>query len=90
MIMCEQCGNEFQRGRIVKKEDKEYIQCPYCGYLNKRVYRKKNKKKYHDYFRNLFNPVIQSKGTYTKTQKYSQNCVKNHFSSTVEHIFKRK
>ena len=45
VIMCEQCGNEFQRGRIVKKEDKEYIQCPYCGYLNKRVYRKKNKKR---------------------------------------------
>ena len=45
VIMCEQCGNEFQRGRIVKKEDKEFIQCPYCGYHNKRVYRKKNKKR---------------------------------------------
>lgn len=45
MIMCEQCGNEFQRGRLVTKDDKEYIQCPYCGYHNKRVYRKKNKKR---------------------------------------------
>ena len=49
MIICEQCGNEFQRGRIVKKEDKEFIQCPYCDYHNKRVYRKKNKKRANKY-----------------------------------------
>lgn len=45
VIMCEQCGNEFNRGRLVKKEEGEYIKCPYCGNLNKRVYRKKNKKR---------------------------------------------
>ena len=45
VMLCEQCGNEFNRGRIVKKENKEYIECPYCNNLNKRVYRKKNKKR---------------------------------------------
>lgn len=43
MIICEQCGNEFNRGRIVKKDDKEYIQCPYCRWENKRVFKKKKK-----------------------------------------------
>ena len=46
MILCEQCGNEFHRGQIVKKDDKEYIQCPYCKFLNKRVFRNKKKKKW--------------------------------------------
>lgn len=45
VMMCERCGNEFNRGRIVKREDKEFIECPYCNNLNKRVYRKKNKKR---------------------------------------------
>lgn len=46
MILCEQCGNEFFRGRIVKKDDgEEFVQCPYCRYENKRVYRKKTKKR---------------------------------------------
>ena len=44
MILCETCGNEFRRGYIVKIEDKEYIKCPYCGNLNKRVYYKKKKR----------------------------------------------
>ena len=44
MIMCEQCGNEFQRGTLVKIEDKQYIRCPYCGYDNKRIYRKRKKR----------------------------------------------
>lgn len=42
--MCEQCGNEFQRGNLIKREDKQFIQCPYCGHENKRVYRKRKKR----------------------------------------------
>ena len=45
MILCEQCGNEFYRGKLVKKEDKEYVQCPYCGYLNRKFYNKKKKRR---------------------------------------------
>ena len=45
MILCERCGNEFNRGKIVKKEDVEYIKCPYCGNLNERVYYKKKRGK---------------------------------------------
>lgn len=46
MMLCEQCGNEFQRGRLVTKDNKEYIQCPYCGYYHsKSMFRKKNKKR---------------------------------------------
>lgn len=44
MVLCEQCGNEFKSGRIVKKDDKELVTCPYCGYLNKRTYSKKKKR----------------------------------------------
>ena len=40
-MLCEQCGNDFYTKHIVKKDDKEYIKCPYCNYLNKRVYRNK-------------------------------------------------
>lgn len=42
-MTCEQCGNEFYKGRNVEKEDKSYIQCPYCKYLNERVFYKKKK-----------------------------------------------
>lgn len=46
MILCEQCGNEFHRGKLVTKEDKEYIVCPFCKYLNERTeYYKKKKKR---------------------------------------------
>ena len=45
MIMCGQCGNEFQRGTLIKKDNKQFIVCPYCGYENRRVYRKRNKNK---------------------------------------------
>lgn len=44
MILCEQCGNDFNRGQIVKKNDKDFIVCPYCGYLNKRKFFKKKKR----------------------------------------------
>lgn len=47
MILCEQCGNEFYKGKIVKKDDKEYLSCPYCHYLNEKP-RKSGKKKYHN------------------------------------------
>ena len=34
-ILCEQCGNEFMRGKKVKVQDNPLkIKCPYCGYLN--------------------------------------------------------
>ncbi len=48
MILCEQCGNDFRRGNIIKKDSGEYIQCPFCYYHNKRVYsrRKRRKKNY--------------------------------------------
>ena len=45
MILCDQCGNEFYKGKIVKKDDKEYLSCPYCRYLNEKP-RKGGKKKY--------------------------------------------
>lgn len=45
MTLCIQCGNEFRYGHIVKKNDRDYVVCPYCGQLNKRAYRKKNKKR---------------------------------------------
>lgn len=44
MILCEQCGNEFYKGRLVTKEDKEYVSCPYCRYLNDRPQKAKKKK----------------------------------------------
>ena len=44
MILCERCGNEFNRGKLVRKYDKEYIECPYCQYRNRKLYRKKKKK----------------------------------------------
>lgn len=44
MILCEQCGNEFQRGTLIKREEVQYIVCPYCGHENKRVYRKRKKR----------------------------------------------
>lgn len=45
MTLCEQCGNEFYWGKPVEKEDgKKYIQCPYCGYNNRRVFKKKKKR----------------------------------------------
>ena len=45
VILCGQCGNEFRYGHLVKKNDKDFIVCPYCGYLNKKTYKKKNKKR---------------------------------------------
>lgn len=42
-MMCQQCGNEFYNGKRVKKDEKEFIQCPYCGYLHNR--HNNNKKK---------------------------------------------
>ena len=46
MITCEQCGNEFYRGKLIKKENgKEYIICPYCRYENRKMFRKRNKKR---------------------------------------------
>lgn len=45
MILCEQCGNDFYRGKLIKKEEGDYIKCPYCGYENKRKYYKRKKKK---------------------------------------------
>lgn len=47
MILCEQCGNEFYKGKLVKKDDKEYISCPYCKYLNIRPRKSGKKKKYN-------------------------------------------
>lgn len=41
MILCEQCGNEFRYGKLVVKEDKELISCPYCRWLNPKPKRKK-------------------------------------------------
>lgn len=45
VIECEQCGNEFKRGQLVKKDDKEFIQCPYCRYLNTRRYKKRKNRR---------------------------------------------
>ena len=45
MILCEQCGNEFHKGRIIEKEGQKFVQCPYCNYHNKREWKKKNKKR---------------------------------------------
>ena len=44
-MLCEQCGNDFYTKHIIKKDDKDYIKCPYCNYLNKRVYRNNKKKR---------------------------------------------
>ena len=44
VMMCEQCGNEFHRGEIMKKNDKEYIKCPYCGWGNRRKFNRKKKR----------------------------------------------
>lgn len=44
MILCEQCGNEFLGGKLIEKNGKKYIKCPYCDYGNKRVYKRKRKK----------------------------------------------
>ena len=52
MILCEQCGNEFDYGKKVEKDNKVYIQCPYCKFLNllprksKKKYKPKDNKKY--------------------------------------------
>ena len=43
MVMCEQCGNEFHRGTLVKKEEGQYIVCPFCGYENRRIFKKRKK-----------------------------------------------
>ena len=41
MILCEQCGNEFKYGKMTEKNGKRYINCPYCNYGNKPLYRKR-------------------------------------------------
>lgn len=43
-MLCEQCGNEFWTKRYIKKDDKEYIVCPFCNYHNNKVYKNKKKK----------------------------------------------
>lgn len=49
-MLCERCGNEFERGKTFEKEDgKKYIKCPYCDYVHEMVRSKKknsNKKRY--------------------------------------------
>lgn len=35
MILCEQCGNEFNRGRKIETDSgKKMIECPYCKWRN--------------------------------------------------------
>ena len=43
MILCEQCGNEFRRGKLIEDKGKKYIKCPYCSYGYNRVYKRKKK-----------------------------------------------
>lgn len=43
MILCEQCGNEFDYGKKVERENKTYISCPYCRYLNQPPQRRKKR-----------------------------------------------
>lgn len=47
MILCEQCGNEFNKGTKIERGKKTYIKCPYCGYYNTPpwVNNKKSKKR---------------------------------------------
>lgn len=53
MILCEQCGNEFYRGKLVHKNGKEYISCPYCRYYNEKPHKSgKNTKARKDTIRN--------------------------------------
>lgn len=44
-VLCDRCGNEYHWGRIVKKDDKEFIQCPYCNFNNKFPKKKKRGKR---------------------------------------------
>ena len=44
-MLCECCGNDFYNGKLIKKDDQDYVVCPYCGCHNKRMYIKKNKKR---------------------------------------------
>lgn len=44
VILCEQCGNEFFKGRIVEKDGKKFVVCPYCSYSNNKVYKKRKKR----------------------------------------------
>ena len=53
MILCEQCGNEFHWGKLVHKNGKELVSCPYCRYYNQKPLKGgKNKKVRKDTTRN--------------------------------------
>ena len=43
MILCEQCGNEFKYGKLIEKDFKKFVVCPYCGQHNMMKYNKKKK-----------------------------------------------
>ena len=43
MILCEQCGNEFDYGKKVERDNKVYISCTYCRYLNRPPQRRKKR-----------------------------------------------
>ena len=44
-ILCEVCGNEFNKGKYIsKRPDGVYIACPYCRHENKRVEKPKKKR----------------------------------------------
>lgn len=46
MILCEQCGNEFDYGKKVEREGVLKISCPYCRYLNPLPHKRKKKTPY--------------------------------------------
>lgn len=49
MILCEQCGNEFYKGKkvfsVVGGDTKPFIRCPYCNYYNTPPWENKKRKK---------------------------------------------
>lgn len=49
MILCEQCGNEFDYGKKVERDGEVKISCPYCRYLNQPPQRRKRKKQFNNH-----------------------------------------
>lgn len=47
-ITCEQCGNDFGRGKIINKDGMNVVYCPYCRYENPVPHIKRPKKGVRD------------------------------------------
>lgn len=45
MILCEQCGNTFLKGKLIETPDGRYkLECPYCRWKNNMPRRKRKRK----------------------------------------------